>query len=88
MKPLLTQTAHPALWAPIKAVCFLLPAAAVGGELSLPAGPLPRPPQAADPVQQHILLLARSQDLNRKACLGGPGSPPGSVGKCTTNLAV
>lgn len=87
-KPLLTQTAHPASWAHVKAVCFSLSAAAAGGKLSLPASPLPSPLQAAGPVQQHLLLLAELQELNRKACLGGPVSPPGGVGKCTTNLAV
>lgn len=43
VKPLLTQTAHPALWVHIKAVCFPLSAAAVSGKISLPASPLPRP---------------------------------------------
>lgn len=38
MKPLLTQTAHSAPWAHIKAVCFPLSAAAAGGKpLCLPA---------------------------------------------------
>jgi len=75
-------------WAHSKAVCFHLSAAAAGGKLSLRGSPLTRPLQAAGPVQLQLLLLAGLQDLGRKACLGGSVSPPGSVGKCSINLAV